>query len=42
LPATERERASLPNSKLERRDIVGRFAETVENGDVDARGDQTV
>lgn len=41
LPATERERAPLPNSKLER-DIVGRFAETVENGDVDARGDQTV
>ena len=35
LPATGRERAPLPNSKLER-DIVGRFAETVENGDVDA------
>ena len=35
LPATERERAPLPNSKLER-DIVGRFAETVENGDIDA------
>ena len=34
LPATGRERAPLPNSKLER-DIVGRFAETVENGDVD-------
>ena len=34
LPATQRERAPLPNSKLER-DIVGRFAETVENGDVD-------
>jgi RNA polymerase sigma-70 factor (TIGR02960 family) len=34
LPATERERAPLPNSKLER-DIVSRFAETVENGDVD-------
>jgi RNA polymerase sigma-70 factor (ECF subfamily) len=35
LPATERERAPLPNSKLER-EIVGRFAETVENGDIDA------
>jgi RNA polymerase sigma-70 factor (ECF subfamily) len=35
LPAAGRERAPLPNSKLER-DIVGRFAETVENGDVDA------
>jgi RNA polymerase sigma-70 factor (TIGR02960 family) len=34
LPATGRERAPLPNSKLER-DIVGRFADTVENGDVD-------
>ena len=34
LPATERERAPLPNSKLER-DIVGRFAETLENGDID-------
>src|SRR5437868_10897771 len=34
LPATERERAPLPNSKLER-DIVGRFAEMVENGDID-------
>jgi RNA polymerase sigma-70 factor (TIGR02960 family) len=34
LPATGRERAPLPNTKLER-DIVGRFAETVENGDVD-------
>jgi RNA polymerase sigma-70 factor (TIGR02960 family) len=34
LPATGRERAPLPNSKLER-DIVGRFAETVEHGDVD-------
>jgi RNA polymerase sigma-70 factor (TIGR02960 family) len=34
LPATGRERAPLPNSKLER-DIVGRFAETVENGDID-------
>ncbi|HME90748.1 MAG TPA: RNA polymerase subunit sigma-70 [Myxococcaceae bacterium] len=35
LPATGRERAPLPNSKLER-EIVGRFAETVENGDIDA------
>jgi hypothetical protein len=34
LPATGRERAPLPNSKLER-DIVGRFADTVENGDID-------
>jgi RNA polymerase sigma-70 factor (ECF subfamily) len=34
LPATGRESAPLPNSKLER-DIVGRFAETVENGDID-------
>jgi RNA polymerase sigma-70 factor (TIGR02960 family) len=34
LPATGRERAPLPNSKLER-DIVSRFAETVENGDID-------
>jgi RNA polymerase sigma-70 factor (TIGR02960 family) len=34
LPATGRERAPLPSSKLER-DTVGRFAETVENGDVD-------
>jgi RNA polymerase sigma-70 factor (TIGR02960 family) len=34
LPATGRERAPLPNSKLER-DIVDRFADTVENGDVD-------
>jgi RNA polymerase sigma-70 factor, ECF subfamily len=34
LPATARERAPLPNSRLER-DIVGRFAETVESGDVD-------
>jgi RNA polymerase sigma-70 factor, ECF subfamily len=33
LPAAGRERAPLPNSKLER-DAVGRFAETVENGDV--------
>jgi len=34
LPAAGRERAPLPNSKLER-EIVGRFAETVEEGDVD-------
>jgi RNA polymerase sigma-70 factor (TIGR02960 family) len=34
LPATGRERAVLPNSQLER-DIVGRFAETVETGDID-------
>ena len=34
LPAAGRERAPLPDSKLER-DIVGRFAETVENGDID-------
>ena len=34
LPATGRERAPLPNTNLER-DVVGRFAETVENGDVD-------
>ncbi len=34
LPAAGRERAPLPNSKRER-DIVGRFAEAVENGDVD-------
>src|SRR5882672_9494834 len=34
LPAIGRERAPLPNSNLER-DIVGRFAETVENGDID-------
>jgi RNA polymerase sigma-70 factor (ECF subfamily) len=34
LPATGRERAPLPGSRLER-DIVGRFAETVENGDLD-------
>jgi RNA polymerase sigma-70 factor (ECF subfamily) len=34
LPATGRERAPLPNSKLER-DIVGRFAEAVESGDID-------
>jgi RNA polymerase sigma-70 factor (TIGR02960 family) len=34
LPATGRERAPLPSSKLER-DVVGRFAETVESGDID-------
>jgi RNA polymerase sigma-70 factor, ECF subfamily len=34
LPATGRERAPLPDSKLER-DIVGRFADAVEAGDVD-------
>ena len=33
-----RERAPLPNSKLERH-IVGRFAETVENGDIDGMVD---
>jgi RNA polymerase sigma-70 factor (ECF subfamily) len=33
LPASGRERAPLPNSKLER-EVVGRFADTVENGDV--------
>jgi RNA polymerase sigma-70 factor (TIGR02960 family) len=35
LPSVGRERAPLPNSKVER-DVVGRFAETVENGDIDA------
>jgi RNA polymerase sigma-70 factor (TIGR02960 family) len=35
LPATGRERAPLPNSKLER-DIVDRFAVSVESGDIDA------
>jgi len=34
LPAAGRERAPLPESKLER-DVVGRFADTVESGDVD-------
>ena len=34
LPATGRDRAPLPDSKLER-DVVGRFAEAVETGDVD-------
>jgi RNA polymerase sigma-70 factor (ECF subfamily) len=38
LPTTGRDRAPLPNSKLER-DIVGRFAETIENGDIDAMVD---
>ncbi|MGZ4350669.1 MAG: RNA polymerase subunit sigma-70 [Solirubrobacteraceae bacterium] len=33
LPAAGRERAPLPNSRLER-NIVGRFAETVESGDI--------
>src|SRR5262249_38579434 len=33
LPAAERERAPLPNSELERH-VVTRFAETVENGDI--------
>ena len=35
LPAAGRERAPLPNSKLER-DIVGCFADAVEAGDIDA------
>jgi RNA polymerase sigma-70 factor (TIGR02960 family) len=34
LPATGRERAALPNSTLER-DLIGRFAEAVEAGDID-------
>jgi RNA polymerase sigma-70 factor, ECF subfamily len=34
LPATGRERAPLPNSRRER-DVVGRFADAVEAGDVD-------
>jgi RNA polymerase sigma-70 factor (TIGR02960 family) len=34
LPATARERAPLPGSKLER-EVVGRFADTVEAGDID-------
>jgi RNA polymerase sigma-70 factor, ECF subfamily len=34
LPAARRERAPLPNSKLER-DIIGRFADAVEAGDLD-------
>jgi RNA polymerase sigma-70 factor (TIGR02960 family) len=35
LPASGRERAPLPNSKLER-DTVGRFADAIETGDIDA------
>jgi RNA polymerase sigma-70 factor, ECF subfamily len=35
LPAAGRERAPLPNSKLER-DVVGSFADAVEAGDIDA------
>jgi RNA polymerase sigma-70 factor (ECF subfamily) len=38
LPTTGRERAPVPNSQRER-DVVGRFAETVENGDIDAMVD---
>ena len=34
LPASGRERAPLPNSRLER-DLVGRFADAVEAGDID-------
>ena len=34
LPAAGRERAPLPNSKLER-DVVGRFADAVRTGDID-------
>jgi RNA polymerase sigma-70 factor (ECF subfamily) len=34
LPAAGRDRAPLPDSRLER-DLVGRFAESVESGDVD-------
>ncbi len=34
LPAAGRERAPLPNSKLER-DVVARFADAVETGDID-------
>ncbi len=34
LPSAGRERAPLPNSKLER-DLVGRFADAVEAGDID-------
>jgi RNA polymerase sigma-70 factor (TIGR02960 family) len=34
LPATGRERAPLPNSRVERA-LTDRFAETVENGDID-------
>jgi RNA polymerase sigma-70 factor (ECF subfamily) len=35
LPASPRERAPLPHSKLER-DIVGRFADAIQTGDTDA------
>jgi RNA polymerase sigma-70 factor (TIGR02960 family) len=35
LPASGRDRAPLPNSKLER-EITGRFADAVEDGDIDA------
>src|SRR5829696_9466610 len=35
LPASGRDRAPLPNSKLER-DVVGRFAEAIQSGDTDA------
>ena len=35
LPAVGRERAPLPDSQVER-DVIGRFAEAVEDGDVDA------
>ncbi len=35
LPAAGRDRAPLPNSRLER-DVAGRFAEAVEAGDIDA------
>jgi RNA polymerase sigma-70 factor (TIGR02960 family) len=35
LPASGRERAPLPNSRAER-DIVGRFADAIETGDIDA------
>jgi RNA polymerase sigma-70 factor (ECF subfamily) len=35
LPATGRERAPSPNSKLER-ELVGRFAQAIETGDIDA------
>jgi RNA polymerase sigma-70 factor (TIGR02960 family) len=35
LPAAGRERAPLPNSKLER-DVIGSFADAVEAGDIDA------
>src|SRR4029450_8360949 len=34
LPAAGRERAPLPNSKLER-DVVGRLADALEAGDID-------